>query len=173
MEPESRSTTPAPASVVAAPESGDVTALLEAVAPSGPIPPAPVLATLAGWDEAGRPLVAFGDEPTPALATVPLSLEDLGREVVVLFLEGDERRPLVVGLVQPPGPASPAPVPGSVEASVDGERLEFKAGREIVFRCGNASITLTRAGKVLIQGAYLLSRSTGVNRIKGGSVQIN
>ena len=32
---------------------------------------------------------------------------------------------------------------------------------------------LTRAGKVLIQGAYLLSRSTGVNRIKGGSVQIN
>ena len=30
-----------------------------------------------------------------------------------------------------------------------------------------------RAGKVLIRGAYLLSRSSGVNRIKGGSVQIN
>ena len=40
-------------------------------------------------------------------------------------------------------------------------------------RCGKASITLTRAGKVLIRGAYLLSRSSGVNRIKGGSVQIN
>ena len=35
------------------------------------------------------------------------------------------------------------------------------------------NIMLTRAGKVLIRGAYLLSRSSGANRIKGGSVQIN
>ena len=44
---------------------------------------------------------------------------------------------------------------------------------EIELRCGKASLILTRAGKVLIRGAYLLSRSSGVNRIKGGSVQIN
>jgi hypothetical protein len=43
----------------------------------------------------------------------------------------------------------------------------------MVLRCGKASITLTRAGKVLIQGSYVLSRSTGVNRVKGGAVQIN
>ena len=49
----------------------------------------------------------------------------------------------------------------------------FTAESEIVLRCGEASITLTRAGKVLIRGTYLLSRSSGVNRIKGGSVQIN
>ena len=47
------------------------------------------------------------------------------------------------------------------------------AEHEIVLRCGKASLTLTRAGKVLIRGTYLLSRSSGVNRIKGGSVQIN
>ena len=58
-------------------------------------------------------------------------------------------------------------------AHIDGERLEFSAEREIVLRCGKASITLTREGKVLIKGAYLSSRSSGVNRIKGGSVQIN
>ena len=56
---------------------------------------------------------------------------------------------------------------------VDGERLVFTAKKEIVLRCGKASITLTRAGKILIRGAYLLSRSSGVNRIKGGSVKIN
>jgi hypothetical protein len=60
-----------------------------------------------------------------------------------------------------------------LEAEVDGERLVFTAKKEIVLRCGKASITLTRSGKVLIRGAYLLSRSSGVNRIKGGSVQIN
>ena len=43
----------------------------------------------------------------------------------------------------------------------------------MVLRCGKASITLTKAGKVLIEGSYVLSRSTGVNRIKGGSVQLN
>ena len=61
----------------------------------------------------------------------------------------------------------------SIEAKVDGRRVEFTAEQEIVFRCGKASIILTRAGKVLIEGEYVLTRSSGVNRIKGGSVQIN
>lgn len=59
------------------------------------------------------------------------------------------------------------------EVIVDGKKVIFDAKDEIVLRCGKASITLTRAGKILIRGAYLLNRSSGVNRIKGGSVQIN
>ena len=59
------------------------------------------------------------------------------------------------------------------EARVDGDRVVISADKEIVLQCGKASITLTRAGKILLRGAYLLSRSSGVNRIKGGSVQIN
>jgi uncharacterized protein DUF6484 len=59
------------------------------------------------------------------------------------------------------------------DVTVDGKRISFDAKEEIVLRCGKASITLTKAGKVLIRGAYLLSRSSGSNRIKGGSVNIN
>ena len=59
------------------------------------------------------------------------------------------------------------------EIFVDGKRVTFDAKEEIVLRCGKSSITLTKAGKVLIKGAYLLQRSSGVNRIKGASVQIN
>lgn len=79
--------------------------------------------------------------------------------------------------------AAPAPAPAAAagaapgaagpSAAADGERLVLKAGREIVLQCGKASITLTSAGKVIIRGAYVLSRSSGVNRIVGGSVQIN
>jgi hypothetical protein len=69
--------------------------------------------------------------------------------------------------------ASAAMTPLVPDVEGDGERLVFSAEKEIVLRCGNASITLTRAGKVLIRGAYLLARSSGVNRIQGGSVQIN
>jgi hypothetical protein len=91
--------------------------------------------------------------------------------VALLFEQGDPARPLIIGRIQRPEemkrPAQP------VAAEVDGERIEFNAKREIVLRCGKASITLTRAGKILIRGAYVLSRSSGANRIKGGSVQIN
>jgi hypothetical protein len=55
----------------------------------------------------------------------------------------------------------------------DGERLLLSARNQLVLKCGKASITLTREGKVLIQGSYVSSRSTGVIRIKGGSVQLN
>jgi uncharacterized protein (DUF2345 family) len=60
-----------------------------------------------------------------------------------------------------------------VQLDSDGQRMLVSAKKELTLRCGKASITLTEAGKVLIQGSYVSSRSTGVNRIKGGSVQLN
>jgi hypothetical protein len=60
-----------------------------------------------------------------------------------------------------------------VEADSEGRRVVVTAKEQLVLRCGKASITLTSAGKLIIQGAYVSSRSTGVLRIKGGSVQIN
>lgn len=100
-----------------------------------------------------------------AATTTQLSRADIGAQVALMFVAGDPRQPLLIGRIQR--------LPQEALAQLDGERLEFSAEREIVLRCGKASITLTRAGKVIIRGAYLSSRSTGVNRIKGGSVQIN
>lgn len=77
--------------------------------------------------------------------------------------------PIIVGLLQTP---QSAPLPPR-EVKLDDESLLLSAKKEIVIQCGKSSLTLTSAGKVLIRGAYLLSRSSGVNRIKGGSVQIN
>ena len=56
---------------------------------------------------------------------------------------------------------------------IDGKRILFDAKEQIVLRSGKSSITLTKAGKVIIRGAYLLNRSSGVNSIKGGSIQLN
>jgi len=123
--------------------------------------------------EAGEPLVDFpgnaSTKPLAALTTLALGKRTVGREVVLMFEEGDPQRPVVMGLVEDPGTKRRQPV----ELLLDKERFVFTAEHEIVLRCGKASITLTRAGKVLIRGAYILNRSSGVNRIKGGSVQIN
>ena len=134
-----------------------------------------VIGLLIGFDAEGAPLVAYPGNPTetglPARATTLPTAADLGREVALLFEGGDPRRPLLIGLVQRPERRADMTPNGSVD--LDDERIVLRAEREIVLKCGKASITLTRAGKVLIRGAYLLSRSSGVNRIKGGSVQIN
>ena len=119
----------------------------------------------------GRPLVSVAGRTPPggvvARATTKLAAEDVGQDVALMFEEGDPERPIVMGLLRRPIESS------AVHVEVDGERTVVSGEREIVLRCGEASITLTRAGKVLIRGEYVLTRSSGVNRIQGGSVQIN
>jgi hypothetical protein len=53
------------------------------------------------------------------------------------------------------------------------DELVFSAAKQITICCGESSITLTAAGKIILRGKYIVSRSSGVQRIKGGSVQIN
>ena len=100
---------------------------------------------------------------------MPIDSAKVGREVALMFESGDPSKPIVLGVLQRPG----RPDPKAVKVEVDGETLVLTGKKEIVLRCGKASLTLTRAGKVLLRGAYVSSRSSGVNRIKGGSVQIN
>jgi hypothetical protein len=134
-----------------------------------------VIGVLAGMDESGSPLVAFPGNPESAAiaarSTTTLGGDDIGREVALLFEGGNPQCPLIIGRIQKPGGSQHQHQ--QTFAELDGERLVLNADKEIVLRCGKASITLTQAGKVLIRGTYLSSRSSGVNRIKGGSVQLN
>ncbi len=114
----------------------------------------------------------FGMEPIPARSVVPLSQDKLGEEVLVVFEMGEPRSPYIIGALWNPE-QQPVSAQPPVVAKVDGEQVIIEGKKEIVLKCGKSSITLTRAGKVLIRGAYVLSRSSGVNRIKGGSVQVN
>jgi hypothetical protein len=122
--------------------------------------------------------------------------------VMLLFENGDPRLPVIIGLYQtesatplldavlsdastghrpepqePPQPVEaqePEAAPAQpVEAHVDGKRVVIEGADEIVLKCGQASITLRRNGKLIIKGTYVETHSTGVNRIKGGSVQVN
>jgi hypothetical protein len=135
-----------------------------------------VTGTLIGFrDEGQTPLVLYPGQPGSA-ANTAASIIDLhgahvGRQVALMFESGDPRRPMIMGLLRNPQAWPLAGQP--VEIDSDGERLLVSAKEQLVLRCGKASITLTKAGKVLIQGAYVSNRSSGVIRIKGGSVQIN
>jgi uncharacterized protein DUF6484 len=121
---------------------------------------------LVGITEGGDLLVDFAanaqDKPIVARTTIHLGADDVGRDIVLVFENGDPTKPIVMGGLVTPRTTVDVP-------SV----LEFEAEDRVLLRCGEASITLTRAGKVIINGKYVSSSATGLNRIRGGAVHVN
>ena len=107
-----------------------------------------------------------------ARSTVALEAEHVGREVLLVCLATGEV--VINGVIREAGDATPTRAKAApLEAQLDAERIVFSAQREVVLRCGRASILLSADGSVVIKGARLLTSATGVHRIRGGSVQIN
>ncbi|MBJ6727004.1 DUF6484 domain-containing protein [Geomesophilobacter sediminis] len=94
-------------------------------------------------------------------------------QVLLCFEDGKASLPIIVDTIagepQPSidGPSQP------VGIIVDGKSLIVDAAEEVVLRCGKASITLNKSGKVLIKGEYLISRASGTHCIQGSSIRIN
>jgi hypothetical protein len=147
--------------------------LLPGVLPGG------VTGRIHGFDLDDQPLLVglpgLGHEVVVTRTTVPLLRRHIGATVVVIFDQGDVRQPIVIGVLHDGRSTASTSLAAAplVSAEVDDQRIVLTAEREIVLRCGDASITLTRAGKVLIKGTYILSRSSGCNKIKGAAVDIN
>jgi hypothetical protein len=150
-----------------------------AASPPESPPGAVCVGVLRGFDLLERPLVAgipgSQHELVPARSTVALRHAMIGADVMLTSHNGDWGRPIILGVVldDPSSPAPPRAEASAPAVQLDGERLVLEAQREVVLKCGDASITLTRAGKVLIKGRYILSRSSGYNKIKGAAIDIN
>lgn len=156
-----------------------------------------IIGRLVSLDAQGNPLVDYDCNPDgsaqAAVSTLAVRHPHIGRQVALLFAGADLRRPVIMGFIHNPlddllesfspgnessdnssGAQSEDPVNSSEqELRVDGRQVVIEGQDEIVLKCGESSITLTSAGKIIIRGKYLLSRASGVNRILGGSVQVN
>ena len=159
-----------------------------------------VIGTLVSLNDQGQPLVDFPQNISPqaviAISTLEITKANAGRQVALLFANGALERPVIMGMIHTPLQSIienyvPSQFSDDViekdvierdnveensdvdDVLLDGNKLVFEAKEEIVLKCGESSITLTKSGKILIRGKYVLNRSTGVNRILGGSVQVN
>ena len=144
---------------------------------AGPLGGVVVGQLVALTDDGRSPLLMLpgqaGSAAVRGRSTVDLHGAHIGCQVVLAFEDADMRKPIVLGVLRGAAGWPLDQRPEQVDVDADGERLVVTAKTQIVLRCGKASITLTKAGKVLIEGAYVSSRSSGVNRVKGGSIQLN
>lgn len=111
-----------------------------------------------------------GGCPVKARTIVDVGLADAGRQAVILIDPQQPDAPVILGIIR-----EPAEETGGVEAGVvvDGGKVMLTAKDEIVLSCGEASITLTKSGRIVIRGNDILSRARLANKIKGGSIQLN
>jgi len=125
-----------------------------------------------------------GREPVSARVSAAIDDAALERaaherqEALLLFEDGDPRRPVLVSLLRSRTPLIDAvlagPLPGGEKvARVDGRRVEIDGREEVVLRCGKASLTLRRDGRVVLRGVNVVSQAEQAQKIRGGKVQIN
>jgi len=141
-----------------------------------------------GVEADGKVLVDFpGNTQSPLAARFANALKldilrwaaSSSRDVLLIFENNDPHLPIILDMLHSyldeitEAQELELPVEDVQNVTVDGQKISFEAKEQIVLKCGKASITLTNAGKILIRGAYLMNHSSGVNRIRGGSVQIN
>jgi hypothetical protein len=145
-----------------------------------PSPSRPLVAVgelIALKDHGRTPLVLYPDQKgsaaVPARSTIDLDGSHIGKHVLLLFESNENAHPIVIGVLREGGGWPAREQPAHVEVQADGDRMIVSAKKQLVLCCGQARITLTQEGKVLIEGTYISSRSSGLHRIKGGAVHIN
>jgi Domain of unknown function (DUF6484) len=160
---------------------------------------APRTGWVAGHDGTGGVLVDFPGNPNgPVAARLGLPLDEktmrdavaARQAVMLLFEEGDPRRPFLLSFIHAPS-ATPildsllqrndAHPPPQLRVEARPTPLEIVCGEtritlqhnELTLVCGEASLTLKRNGKVVLKGVRVESHAEDVNRIKGGTVEVN
>ncbi|HEY8211703.1 MAG TPA: DUF6484 domain-containing protein [Myxococcaceae bacterium] len=147
-----------------------------------------VLGWVAGMDARSGLLVDFPGNPGGAVPARTILVLDAPameaavkerRAAALQFEDGDPRRPVLMGLLQPTA-ATPmldallaAPKPQRLAARVEGKRVVLEGKDEIVLRCGESTIILRRNGAVLVKGEQIDSRSSGRHVIRGRKVAMN
>jgi hypothetical protein len=118
---------------------------------------------------AGEILVDFpGNESGPIRARTALAapLNKSDEAVLLVFENGDIRRPIVAGVIRETNGEMP-------RTSRDRNEVVLEASKQFTLVCGESSITLRSDGRIIVKGTEILSRASRTNKIRGASVVIN
>lgn len=127
------------------------------------------LARILAVDDQGMATIGFAAAQIAgtqrAMSTGHLAPDSVGRLAAIMFIQGDRRRPLIIGLL--PAHLSVPLGPSSSPHTV------IEAQEALVLQCGESSLTLQRDGRVVVRGKNIVSYASSTNRIRGAVVQLN
>lgn len=103
-------------------------------------------------------------------AACAVTLQNLEDPVVLLQLA--DRRWIVVGQVQRAPRLEPGDSPNA-DLFLRGRSVHLEAAHEIILVAGSSRLHLDARGRTTLSGDQVVSRASGVNRVQGGSVQLN
>jgi hypothetical protein len=136
----------------------------------GPAGVAVMLARILGVED-GVVMIEDIAHAGPALAartTVPLrNLKD-----PVVALRFDNGSAAIVGQVYSCVPMEPAGADGA-DVVLKGSRVRIEADVELVLTAGGCRVQLDARGKAVTTADQIVSRARGVNKVQGGSIQLN
>ncbi len=123
-------------------------------------------------DGIGRVIASLADDRR--IECLPLQVADgvtltlaVGDDILVHVGEGEDRG-VVLGRI------GPSRAPASEHVPVEPpDELVLEARQSLTLRVGDGSITIREDGRILIKGKDLVSHAQRLNRLKGGTVQIN
>lgn len=109
---------------------------------------------------------SLGSAPRKAHSLVAYSDFAVDDQVVVAHVPGGEADIVILGrLFNPVAPPR--------DVRVNGRKVAIEANTELILRCGEATIRIAHDGLVAVRGDRVVTQARGVNRIRGGSVEIN
>lgn len=136
-----------------------------------------VIGEVISLDACEQPIVRFGigrgQGGLIAGSLIPIDVNLVGKKVALQFMNGDPMRPIILGPIVHGLSEGVQSEQAMQSVQVDDGEITFAAERRLVLRCGDGSITLTREGKIIIRGSYVSNRSSGMLRLRGGTVSIN
>jgi hypothetical protein len=125
----------------------------------------------------GTAVVDWNDNPAgPLEARSALGVRRAGDEalstVVLGFEDEDPGKPVILGFVHD-ALFVETDSAASRHAAEAPPVVVLEARDSLELRCGESSLTMDRAGRVRVKGTQVVSRSSGLQRIKGSTVEIN
>ena len=104
---------------------------------------------------------------------------DVDSEVLLVFEDGDDTRPVIVGFLEPRARKGQTLTSALLRRDkngnvrVNGKIVELRGEESMVLICGKSSITMFADGRVIVKGTRLVSRASESNKIKGGTIALN
>ena len=96
-----------------------------------------------------------------------------GVDVAFISENGDEQTGFVLGIIERPDAIPSSVASATIDRDGEASIIKIQARQRLELTCGRAALTMNADGTVVLKGTTVVSRASGLNKIRGAAVRIN